>query len=193
MFPLIVLLHQIIFFSLVTPVFPLPLPNQLENDAKSAAENTIMDVLIAQKPTENSESSREKNFQVEVKRIETTDIPAEARQFGPVVISLNRPLRIWALGSVSKFPPVFEHFVQRIQSYFSVYKYQDLSRPVEEIEMEAEKVSEPNVDLDEEGMYNDGNEDGSEDGSSNVNEEATDSETATEQNLESYSNGLIII
>lgn len=41
----------------------------------------------------------------------------------------QRPLRIWAIGSVAKFPPFLEHFVQRIQAYYSVYKYEDLSRP----------------------------------------------------------------
>lgn len=41
----------------------------------------------------------------------------------------DRPLRIWAIGSVAKFPPFIEHFVQRIQAYYSVYKYEDLSRP----------------------------------------------------------------
>lgn len=40
------------------------------------------------------------------------------------------PLRIWAIGSVAKFPPFVEHFVQRIQSYYSIYKYEDLSRPI---------------------------------------------------------------
>lgn len=39
------------------------------------------------------------------------------------------PLRIWAIGSVAKFPPFIEHFVQRVQAYYSVYKYEDLSRP----------------------------------------------------------------
>lgn len=39
------------------------------------------------------------------------------------------PLRIWAIGSVAKFPPFIEHFVQRIQAHYSIYKYEDLSRP----------------------------------------------------------------
>lgn len=39
------------------------------------------------------------------------------------------PTRVWAIGSVAKFPPVLEHFLQRIQSYYSIYKYDDLSRP----------------------------------------------------------------
>lgn len=41
----------------------------------------------------------------------------------------SKPLRIWAIGSVAKFPPFLEHFLQRIQSYYSIYKYDDLSRP----------------------------------------------------------------
>lgn len=41
----------------------------------------------------------------------------------------SEPMRIWAIGSVAKFPPVLEHFLQRIQSYYSIYKYEDLSRP----------------------------------------------------------------
>lgn len=46
-----------------------------------------------------------------------------------LIIRDNQPLRIWAIGSVSKFPPFIERFVQRIQSYYSTYKYHDLSRP----------------------------------------------------------------
>lgn len=38
-------------------------------------------------------------------------------------------LKIYGEGTESKFPPLLEHFVQRIQHYFSVYKYEDLSRP----------------------------------------------------------------
>lgn len=41
----------------------------------------------------------------------------------------SSPMRIWAIGSVAKFPPVLEHFLQRVQSYYSIYKYEDLSRP----------------------------------------------------------------
>lgn len=45
------------------------------------------------------------------------------------IITEKAPVRIWAIGSVSRFPPFIERFVQRIQSYYSTYKYQDLSRP----------------------------------------------------------------
>lgn len=47
-----------------------------------------------------------------------------------MVITQKVPLRIWAIGSVSRFPAFVERFVQRIQSYYSTYKYPDLSRPV---------------------------------------------------------------
>lgn len=41
----------------------------------------------------------------------------------------NSTVKIYGEGTESKFPPFLEHFVQRIQHYFSVYKYEDLSRP----------------------------------------------------------------
>lgn len=47
-----------------------------------------------------------------------------------IVVSEKPPLRIWAIGSVSKFPTFIENLVQRVQSYYSIYKYHDLSRPV---------------------------------------------------------------
>lgn len=48
--------------------------------------------------------------------------------FRPVFFTLNG-LKVWGDGDESKFGPVLEYFVQRIQSYFSVYKYEDESRP----------------------------------------------------------------
>ncbi len=48
----------------------------------------------------------------------------------PHLIIINHgPTRIYGAGTESKFPPFIEFFVQRIQKYFSVYKYEDLSRP----------------------------------------------------------------
>lgn len=35
----------------------------------------------------------------------------------------------WGNGTVDKFPPIIEYFVQRIQSMNSNYVYEDLSRP----------------------------------------------------------------
>lgn len=46
-----------------------------------------------------------------------------------VIIAQKAPLRIWAIGSISRFPAFLERFVQRVQSYYSTYKYPDLSRP----------------------------------------------------------------
>lgn len=46
-----------------------------------------------------------------------------------VILTNKVPLRIWAIGSVAKFPSFLEKIVQRIQSYYSTYKYHDLSRP----------------------------------------------------------------
>lgn len=46
-----------------------------------------------------------------------------------VILTNNVPLRIWAIGNVAKFPTFLENVVQRIQSYYSTYKYHDLSRP----------------------------------------------------------------
>lgn len=46
-----------------------------------------------------------------------------------VIFANNVPLRIWAIGNVAKFPTFLENVVQRIQSYYSTYKYHDLSRP----------------------------------------------------------------
>lgn len=37
--------------------------------------------------------------------------------------------KIYGEGTESKFPPFLERIVQRIQQYFSIYKYEDLSRP----------------------------------------------------------------
>lgn len=48
----------------------------------------------------------------------------------PQLIIINGPTRIYGAGTESKFPPFLEFFVQRIQKYFSVYKYEDLSRPL---------------------------------------------------------------
>lgn len=38
-------------------------------------------------------------------------------------------LKVWGAGSEFKFPPLFEFLLQRVQSYYSIYKYEDLSRP----------------------------------------------------------------
>lgn len=46
-----------------------------------------------------------------------------------LIITNKVPLRVWAIGSVSRFPAFLERILQRVQSYYSTYKYPDLSRP----------------------------------------------------------------
>jgi hypothetical protein len=38
------------------------------------------------------------------------------------------PLKVWGDGTESKFPPFLEHLLQRVQFYYSIFKYDDLSR-----------------------------------------------------------------
>lgn len=176
MFSLIVILCHIFFSTLSTPVFSLPFQNQIDESINtvndSAIQNAIINELMSHAINNGAPS--------QTQSMGSEDGPIENRQFSPVIIKLNGPLRIWALGSVSKFPPFLEHFVQRIQSYFSIYKYQDLSRPVEEIE--TEKVSEPNVEVYEENVDNEQNE-----GESSVaNEEIIESETEIDDGSKIY-------
>lgn len=58
-----------------------------------------------------------------------TEYTLDGRTNRPQLIIMNGPIRIYGAGTESKFPPFLEFFVQRIQKYFSVYKYEDLSRP----------------------------------------------------------------
>ncbi|KAH8302104.1 hypothetical protein KR044_002790, partial [Drosophila immigrans] len=39
-------------------------------------------------------------------------------------------IKIYGDGEVHKFPPLMENVVQRIQTFFSIYRYSDTSRPV---------------------------------------------------------------
>lgn len=68
------------------------------------------------------------------------DEPQDRRIVGNVLEILRRPFqRIQAMQQeaattssdtvYSNFPPVFEYFAQRLQAYFSIYKYPDQSRP----------------------------------------------------------------
>lgn len=57
------------------------------------------------------------------------DYPSDNINFIPITFIPIGSVKIWGEGSESKFPPIFEFIVQRIQAYFSVYKYDDLSRP----------------------------------------------------------------
>lgn len=85
------------------------------------SEKTTMDQMKSSK-----ESSRQLNipFMAVPSNWIATFEPSNA-----VILTNKVPLRIWAIGSVAKFPSFLEKIVQRIQSYYSTYKYQDLSRP----------------------------------------------------------------
>lgn len=61
---------------------------------------------------------------------EKVGVPTETmNHFRPMIIYTSNGLKVWGAGSEAKFPPILEYIVQRIQSYYSVYKYEDLSRP----------------------------------------------------------------
>lgn len=79
-----------------------------------------------QKMKKNKDSSRQSNipFVAVPSNWVATFEPSNA-----VILASKVPLRIWAIGSVAKFPSFLEKIVQRIQSFYSTYKYQDLSRP----------------------------------------------------------------
>lgn len=49
-------------------------------------------------------------------------------QYRPTLFTING-FKVWGQGTESKFGPILEYFVQRVQSYYSIYKYEDLSRP----------------------------------------------------------------
>lgn len=85
------------------------------------SENILADV---QKRESSTEQGRQITFMAVPSNWLATFQPSNA-----VVIAQKVPLRIWAIGSVSRFPSFLEQFVQRIQSYYSTYKYHDLSRP----------------------------------------------------------------
>lgn len=174
MFSLLVILCHILFSSLVPPILSLPLEEITSTAENSIPQSALINELISHAQADYDGNRFEK---LELNPIKNGDSATETRQFAPVLI-VNGPLRIWAIGSVSKFPPFFEHFVQRIQSYFSIYKYQDLSRPVEEAEEEIEKVSEQNAEIHEEDVNNEAHDDEN----SNANEEVIESEIKTDNN-----------
>lgn len=96
-------------------------------NANSSVEDSAL--ISDQKPTDQSkraESGRQLS-------IPFMAVPANwVATFEPtnaVILTNKVPLRIWAIGNVAKFPNFLEKIVQRVQSFYSTYKYQDLSRP----------------------------------------------------------------
>lgn len=101
----------------------------------------------------------------------------------PQVILINGTTRIYGAGTESKFPPFLEFFVQRIQKYFSIYKYEDLSRPASPSQMEASQFSsklEPerlSADVNPSKMSTEANDDDDDGGNSNKEMDTTKATT----------------
>lgn len=95
-------------------------------DATNVESEKVITDIPKGEPSSSSEQARQYTipFMAVPANLWATFQPQNA-----VVIAQKVPLRIWAIGSVSRFPAFLEGFVQRIQSYYSTYKYHDLSRP----------------------------------------------------------------
>lgn len=101
--------------------------NESEKDATTTAAAVELQPLNISIKSE-FDRRQAKQYRIPFVPISTNWI-SNMRPMSAIVISEQQPLRIWAIGSVSKFPRLIENLVQRIQSYFSNYKYSDLSRP----------------------------------------------------------------
>lgn len=100
--------------------------NESKKDASAIAAPELQPLNISTKSEFNRRQA--KQYSIPFVPISMNWI-SNMRPMSAIVISEQQPLRIWAIGSVSKFPRLVENLVQRIQSYFSNYKYSDLSRP----------------------------------------------------------------
>ncbi|XP_034658631.1 uncharacterized protein LOC117895234 [Drosophila subobscura] len=56
-------------------------------------------------------------------------------------------IKIYGDGVEHKFPPLLENIIQRIQTYFSVYRYTDTSQPVRREELPTKQVAEGELEL----------------------------------------------
>ncbi|XP_017059514.1 uncharacterized protein LOC108100247 [Drosophila ficusphila] len=69
----------------------------------------------------------------------------QALKINPSKISENDGVtrldfKIYGDGVEHKFPPILENIIQRIQTYFSVYRYTDTSKPLQRIDSTTEKA-----------------------------------------------------
>nr|XP_016935543.2 uncharacterized protein LOC108014037 [Drosophila suzukii] len=55
--------------------------------------------------------------------------------------------KIYGDGVEHKFPPILENIIQRIQTYFSVYRYTDTSKPLQRIEPTISEPTEDSTDV----------------------------------------------
>ncbi|XP_041449356.1 uncharacterized protein LOC111067483 [Drosophila obscura] len=56
-------------------------------------------------------------------------------------------IRIYGNGVEHRFPPLLENIIQRIQTYFSVYRYTDTSQPVRRDELPAKEATDGALEL----------------------------------------------
>ncbi|XP_016985183.1 uncharacterized protein LOC108048803 [Drosophila rhopaloa] len=71
----------------------------------------------------------------------------QALKLNPSKISENAgetrlDFKIYGDGVEHKFPPILENIIQRIQTYFSVYRYTDTSKPLQRIELTTKPAEE---------------------------------------------------
>lgn len=103
------------------PVFGIRVPTSYRT------ERSIESEKISTNQTKSSEHSS-RQFTIPFMAVPANWI-ATFEPANAAIITSHVPLRVWAIGAVAKFPTFLERIVQRIQSYYSTYKYQDLSRP----------------------------------------------------------------
>ncbi|XP_012156329.1 uncharacterized protein LOC105664760 [Ceratitis capitata] len=69
-------------------------------------------------------------------------LPGTTKETPQIIIRNNRwAIKIYGDGIEHKFPPFLERIIQRVQTYFSIYKYTDTSS----LETTAENASESNI------------------------------------------------
>lgn len=93
------------------------------------SENSVTDAPIGATKSSSSSSSSSRQLNVPFMAVPANWVATFEPSNAVILAQKVPPLRIWAIGSVSKFPSFFEKIIQRIQSYYSTYKYHDLSRP----------------------------------------------------------------
>lgn len=143
--------HIVIGVLVIVPVYSFPRPENPTDQSQTTNLETLNSKPISvnvknkiEKPVFNCTDANNIESENRVKNETSSD---EARQLtipfmavptnwlatnqpaNAMFLTQKVPLRIWSIGSVAKFPIFLEKFVQRIQSYYSTYKYQDLSRP----------------------------------------------------------------
>lgn len=136
------------------------------------------------RPKNSGKSSRQSNipFMAVPSNWVATFEPSNA-----VILTNKVPVRIWAIGSVAKFPSFIEKIVQRIQSYYSTYKYHDLSRPASQSVINTQYHQ---LDPENTGTNDSTDEIDSLDGFGSIETETVDTETIDNDPIDDYSTEL---